>query len=70
MARRKFAEIVNAETGRIAKLYYEPEFEEYDVVFYQGLVKLTDATYFTCCRTDALDTANHWTSQKPQEQAQ
>lgn len=64
MARKKFAEIINAETGRTAKLYHNSDFEEYDVVFYKGLIKQTEATYFTCCRTDALDTANHWTSQK------
>lgn len=64
MARRKLGEIVNAETGRIAKLYYEPEFEEYDVVFYDKGVRQNGATYFTRCRTDAFNTAEHWTDGK------
>jgi hypothetical protein len=64
MARKKFAEIVNCDTGRTAKLYYNPEFKEYDVQFYIGLTKQVDATYFTNDRLDALGTADHWTAQR------
>jgi hypothetical protein len=64
MARKKFAEILNCETGRTAKLYYNSDLAEYDVVFYLGTVKQEDATYFTNDRLDALGTADHWTAQR------
>lgn len=64
MARKKFAEIVNAESGRIAKLYHDAEWGEFRVVFYKGTIKQAGADYHASDRSDAIDTANHWTNQK------
>ncbi|WYW04204.1 hypothetical protein Kallioja_00006 [Pseudomonas phage vB_PpuP-Kallioja] len=62
--RKEFASIINGETGRVAKLYHIAEFEEYEVEFFEGLAKSSKATYFTRCRTEALNFAVDWAHKK------
>ncbi|UGL61055.1 hypothetical protein [Pseudomonas phage Eir4] len=64
MAFRKFSEIINAESGRVAKVGTDGCWGEYIVKFYVKGVYQKDADYHTSDRVDALDTANHWIHQK------
>ena len=65
---RKITTIVNAETKREAEVWYNPEWEEYVVLFFKTTPKTRNhqrgADYHADDKQDALDTAKHWTSQK------
>lgn len=58
MAKRKIATIENS--GRVAKIYRDAEFNEYSVRFVIDGVEQKDADYFTSDKQDAIDTANAW----------
>ncbi|WYW04349.1 hypothetical protein Kurepalu2_00002 [Pseudomonas phage vB_PpuP-Kurepalu-2] len=64
MANRKIGQIINGETGRSSHLYFNSEFDEYTVCFYKGDTYQVDADYHTDDRTDAFDTAEHWSKQR------
>jgi hypothetical protein len=42
------------------KVYKDSDWGEYAVVFYRNGERLTDATYFTDCAVDAIETGEHW----------
>lgn len=65
MAHRKFSELSNGDTGRIAKVYTDGCWGEYIVKFHHPKTGHNkDADYHTSDRVDALDTAQHWIRQQ------
>jgi len=48
--------------GRRAAVYFNRELAEYTVRFYSHGEHLTDADYFTDCKSDAYNTMNHFTA--------
>ncbi len=46
--------------GRRAAVYFNRELDEYTVRFYSNGEHLTDADYFTDCKSDAYNTMNHY----------
>lgn len=54
-----------ADNGRVARVYRNSEFEEYEVRFsINGEDCGSDSDYFTNDKQDALDTAEHWTKEE------
>lgn len=58
MSNRKVAEFHDTTNGAVAKVYYDPEYKEYTVRFYNSAgVWMGGADYFTDDKEDALNTA-------------
>lgn len=60
MAFKKFAEVINCETGRTATVHYGAEWGEYKVRFHRDGKYQEGADYHTDDRLDALGTASHF----------
>lgn len=63
-ARRKVGEYENADTGRKAVLYKDPEWEEFQVEFFQDGKHQKKATYHTDDKQDAIDTGKGFINKK------
>lgn len=58
MSNRKVAEFRDTTNGAVSKVYYNPEYKEYTVRFYNSAgVWMDGADYFTDDKEDALNTA-------------
>ncbi|AUV61710.1 hypothetical protein HOS76_gp16 [Pseudomonas phage Henninger] len=64
MAHRKWSEVSDGDTGKIAKLYSDGSWGEYIVKFHLKGVYQKDADYHTSDRMDALNTAMNWVNKK------
>lgn len=59
MAKRKIHE-VNNNNDKMAKVYFDPDWEEYIVTFWLDGDKIKDADYHSWEKYDAINTANNW----------
>jgi len=58
MSNRKVAEFRDTTNDAVSKVYYDPEYKEYIVRFYNSAgTWMDDADYFTNDKEDALNTA-------------
>lgn len=58
MARKIITRIINDSNNKAATVYYDSEYEEYQVV-----ERATGSTYYTPDKDDAVGTAKHMTGQ-------
>ena len=62
MAKRKIE--TYEKDGKVAKVYRNADFDEYEVRFSVKGEDLPDADYFTNDKQDAIDTAVSWVNEK------